>query len=394
MQSSIFETIIILLIICILITTSFRAIKLPAIVGYIVVGILVGPYSFQLVADSHNVRNIAEFGVVFLMFTIGLEFSLRKMIAMKKLVFGLGAIQVLLSLVITTLIGTQFDMSLAETLVVSGIVALSSTAIVMKQLKEQSEIASKHGRNAVGILLFQDLAVIPLLILIPQLANVEIMSLSREMSWAFVKGILAFGIILSLGHWLLRPFFSHVAKTKSLELFTLMSLLITLASAWLTQKLGLSLALGAFLAGMMLSETEFKPQIEADIRPFRDVLLGFFFISVGMQLNINTIIMAWPWVILLLLALVIFKTALITTICYVFDRNKEESLRTGLALAQGSEFGFAVLSLAMHYKLLRPDYSHVILCALLLSMALAPIIISNNQKISHFLLRIKAAQSK
>lgn len=376
------EILILLLVIALLTTSLFRYIKFPAIVGYIFVGILVGPYTLNLISDSHDVRYIAEFGIVFLMFTIGLEFSLSKMIAIKKIVFGYGGIQVVLSTLLTALVGMNLDMTLAEILIVAGIVALSSTAIVLKQLTDQSELYLKHGINSLGILLFQDLAVIPLLILIPRLENIEIFGLTEEISWAFVKGVLAFMILVSIGRWVLRPLFYFIAKAKSLELFTLLTLFITLSAAWLTEELGLSMALGAFLAGMMLSETEFRHQIETDIRPFKDVLLSFFFISVGMQLDISIVFDAWPWVLLLLLALAVFKSLLISTICFIFDRDKTSALRTGLTLAQGSEFGFVILTSAMSYNLLRQEYAQVILCALLISMALAPIIISHNRKLA------------
>lgn len=387
MNFSSLEILILLLTISLLTTSVFRTLNFPAIVGYIVAGVLVGPYTFDLVSDSHDVRYIAEFGIVFLMFTIGLEFSLSKMIAIKKIVFGYGGIQVFLSTLVTAAIGMNFDMTLAEVLVVAGIVALSSTAIVLKQLSDQGELYQKHGINALGILLFQDLAVIPLLILIPQLQNIALVGLTYELTWAFVKGVLAFVIIVSFGRWILKPLFYFIAKGKSLELFTILTLFITLSAAWLTHTLGLSMALGAFLAGMMLSETEFHHQIETDIRPFKDVLLSFFFISIGMQLNVSIVFDAWQWVILLLLALLLFKSLLITAICYIFDHDQKSAWRTGITLAQGSEFGFVILSSAMAYNLLRPEYAQVILCALLVSMALAPILIHKNRRFANALIR-------
>lgn len=387
MQLSILEIILILLMTSIVVSGVFRILKLPVIVGYLIVGVVVGPFMMQVIPDNQDIKDLAEFGVVFLMFTIGLEFSLSKMLEMRKTVFLYGGLQVLLTTIATALVGIQFDMSLSEVLIVGGIVALSSTAIVLKQLNDQGDLYLPHGLNAVGILLFQDLAVIPLLILIPSLQNIELIGLGQELGWATLKGILALVIILSFGRWVLRPAFYSIGKIRSLEIFTLLTLLVTLGSAWLTHLLGLSLALGAFLAGMMLGETEFKHQIETDIRPFKDVLLGFFFITIGIQLDLHVVIGAWPWVILLLLALIIFKTILIFCITYVFERNTNSAFRTGLILAQGGEFGFAILSLALSYSVLPEAYAQVILCALLLSMTLAPIIIRYNEKISHLFFR-------
>lgn len=387
MQLSILEIILILLITSITVSSLFRFLKFPVIVGYLTVGVVVGPFMMQVIPDTQDIKDLAEFGVVFLMFTIGLEFSLSKMLEMKKTVFIYGGLQVFLTTIATALVGIQFNMTLAEVLIVGGIVALSSTAIVLKQLNDQGELYLPHGLNAVGILLFQDLAVIPLLILIPNLQNIEMIGLVQELGWATLKGMLALVIILIFGRWILRPAFYSIVKMRSLEIFTLLTLLVTLGAAWLTHLLGLSLALGAFLAGMMLGETEFKHQIETDIRPFRDVLLGFFFITIGIQLDLQVVVGAWQWVILLLVALIIFKTILIVSICYVFDRNLNSSFRTGLILAQGGEFGFAILSLALNYRVLPDAYAQVILCALLLSMTLAPIVIRYNNKISNLLFR-------
>ncbi len=376
MELTIFDTVLVLLTIALVVNSVFKSIQFPAIIGYILIGAFAGPHALSLVSDLKDVREIAEFGVVFLMFTIGLEFSLSRMMAMKRIVLGYGGLQVFLCSMATALIGLQFDMSLPEILVVSSIVALSSTAIVLKQLTDQNEINLKHGQKAIGILLFQDLAVIPVLIMIPQLVDVNPMGLTKEIAWACVKGVLALIIILSAGRFALRPIYHFIAQTRSLELFTLLTLLVTLASAWLTHFLGLSMALGAFLAGMMLAETEFKHQIETDIRPFKDVLLGFFFLSVGMQLNYHIIVEAWGWVALLVMALVALKAVIIFGISLGFSRNLKDSVSLGLILAHGGEFGFAILASSMSYELLRPDYAQVILCALLVSMMLAPIMIT------------------
>lgn len=381
MGFALLDSIIILLVVAFIVTSVFRYFNLPVIVGYLIVGIFVGPHALAWVADSDITRDIAEFGIVFLLFTIGLEFSLAKLLSMKKLVFVYGGMEVLLAILITAIIGKCIGMTLTETIVIGCVVAMSSTAIALKQLKEQLEINTPHGNAALGILLFQDLAVIPVLILIPSLVDVHSYLLLKSLSWALLKGAAAFILILTLGRWVLRPLFFRIAETHSIELFTLTVLLVTLGFAWFTHFLGLSLALGAFLAGMMLGETEFRHQIEAEVRPFRDIFLGLFFISIGMQLNIAVVQYAWVWILLLFFALVIFKFLLITGIGLLLKQAKDTAMQTGIILAQGGEFGFAILSLALTYKLLPNDYAQVILCAILMSMMIAPILIRYNQAI-------------
>ncbi|CAN5374488.1 monovalent cation:proton antiporter family protein [soil metagenome] len=385
---SVFEGTLILLALAIFVSVLFRRLQIPTLLGYICVGILVGPYTLGWFVDSTSTNELAEFGVVLLLFTIGLEFSLARLVAMKFTVFGYGGLQVLLSIVITTAMGMLLGMTWPQSLVIGSVVAMSSTAIVTKLLADQAELDSDHGQNAMGILLFQDLAVIPLLIMIPSLAGsggVEHPLFSTALVWALFKGILAVVIILSIGHWVLRPLFYQILARRSAELFTLTALFVTLSAAWLTQKLGLSLALGAFLAGMMIGETEFRHQIEADIRPFRDVLLALFFISIGLQFNPHILVTAWSWTLLLLGALIVFKVLLVSGLGRVLQYNKVTALRTGLLLAQGGEFGFAILALVLSYHLLPKDYGEVILAALVLSMIIAPFVIRYNQKIAKFI---------
>ncbi len=363
-------------------TTLFRHFNLPVIVGYIIVGIFFGPYALAWIANSQVTHDIAEFGIVFLLFTIGLEFSLTRLRSIKKIVFVHGSLEVIFSIIITAVIGMLLGMSVTQVIIVGAIVAMSSTAITLKQLKEQFELDTAQGNAALGILLFQDLAVIPLLILIPSLANTHSFLLLQSLVWAIGKGILVIILILTFGRWVLRPVFFRIADTRSIELFTLTVLFVTLGVAWITHTFGLSLALGAFLAGIMLGETEFRHQIATEVRPFRDVLLGLFFISIGMQLNIALIRDNWPWVIILLAVLIIFKVVLIYLIGILFGHKKETALQTGIILAQGGEFGFVILNLALSYHLLAQDYSQVILCAVLFSMILAPILIRFNKNIA------------
>lgn len=367
--------------------------KLPPILGYLAVGVLVGPHGLGLIADSEHTRGIAEFGVVFLLFTIGLEFSLSQMMRMKGVVLGLGGAQVIVTTALTALVGVYFGLSLEGALILGGVVTMSSTALVVKQLTDQIELHTRHGRNTVGILLFQDLMVIPFLILAATSASAETPS-ALTVIYAVAKGALALAVILAVGHWVLRPLFHGVARFRSTELFSLTVLLITLGSAWLTNQLGLSLALGAFVAGMMMGETEFRHQVEAEVRPFRDVLLGLFFITVGMLLDLSILPKYWAWVMLLLTALILFKIVIITLLCRLGGWNNAVALRTGLVLAHGGEFGFAILTLAISGGNIEQLHGQVVLAALLISMALSPLLIRANGRIAAWLLPKAVTLSK
>ena len=277
--------IVLLLGLSVITVSVARRLHFPPILSYIIVGAIVGPGGFSLIENEENIHFLAEFGIVFLLFAIGLEFSLAQMNAMRNLVFGLGALQVFITGAVFYLIGMLAGLDTETNIVIACAFALSSTAIVIKQLTEQGEIQSRHGRSAVGILIFQDIMAIPLLILIPALAMTQgESSLGTTLGLSFLKGLLVAVLMFLLGRYVLRPLFHEVASAKSTELFMLTVLFVALGSALVTEEIGLSLTLGAFLAGMMLGETEYRHQIEADIRPFQDVLLGLFFITVGMMI--------------------------------------------------------------------------------------------------------------
>jgi CPA2 family monovalent cation:H+ antiporter-2 len=387
MDITILETILSVFFAALLVTVVFRQLHLPVILGYLLVGAIVGPHAIGLVPDSQYIKNLAEFGIVLLMFTIGLNFSLPKLFALRFSVFVVGGLQVLLTILITTLTMQFIGMAPLPAIVIGCIAAMSSTAIVVKQLQDQRELYTPHGLSAIGVLLFQDLAVIPFIILIPSIHNTSQHNLALILFWALVKGILAILLIFTVGRWLLRPLFHLIAKTRAIELFTLMVLMVTLTSAWLTHTLGLSFALGAFLAGIMLAETEFRHQIEIEIRPFRDILLGLFFITIGMLTNISAWHLTWTWILLMLGAIVVVKMAVVTIVSRVSGSDGPTSLRTGLILAQGSEFGFALLTLALSNDVLPADYGQVILAALLISIAFSPALIYFNKSIAAFFFR-------
>lgn len=377
MNDIIFEEIIILLTLAVFAIACLKRFNVAPILAYLVVGMIVSPYGLGLIDDRQDVRFIAEFGVVFLMFTVGLEFSLAKLIALKKEVLGLGGSQVLITSIIAGSIDWYFSQSLKEAIIIGGIIALSSTAIVTKQLSEQLELNSRHGHLAVSILIFQDIAVIPFLVLIPTFAGDEPLLLSMEIN-TLLKSSVILLLMLAIGHWILRPLLRTIANIRSAELFTLSVLLIALAAAWATHGAGLSLALGSFIAGMMLSETEYRHQIEVDIRPFQDILLGLFFITVGMLLDLSALLPQLHWVILIAFLLIFTKTLIITFLSYLFGASPGVSLRTGLILNQGGEFGFALLTLALSYNLLQQETTQIVLAVIIVSMMLTPWIIHNS----------------
>ena len=377
-----FDSILVLMGVAVVLLALFRYLRLPQLLAYLVAGVLVGPYGLGWIPDVAGTRTLAEFGLVFLMFTIGLEFSLPKLLAMKQTVFGLGGAQVLISCAVFGFIAWKLGVPAAGAIVIGGVLALSSTAIVMKLLIEQLEQNSRHGRHAFGVLLFQDLIVVPFLILIPALGGAGDQSVWPTFGWVLLKSVLVLAAILLVGRWLFKPLFHEIASARLREFFMLSVLLLTLTAAWITQTAGLSLALGAFLAGMMLGETEYRHQVEADILPFRDILLGLFFVTVGMQLDTHMLSAQWFWILAAVAGLLVFKTALIALLGRLFKIELGVALRTGLVLSQGGEFGFALLLQANEFKLLDAQASQFVLATVVLSMMLAPMIVRHNGRLA------------
>jgi len=376
-----FDSILILLGVAVVLLAAFRYVRLPQVLAYLAAGVLVGPYGLGWIPDVSATRTLAEFGLVFLMFTIGLEFSLPKLVSMKSTVFGLGGAQVLISCLAFGFVAWGLGVPVAGAIVIGGILAMSSTAIVMKLLIEQLEQNSRHGRHAFGVLLFQDLVVVPFLILIPALAG-DGDPVWQTLGVALLKSALVLVAILSVGRWLLRPLFHEIASARLREYFMLSVLLLTLAAAWITQAAGLSLALGAFLAGMMLGETEYRHQVEADILPFRDILLGLFFVTIGMQLDTAFLAAHWLLILAAVAGLLVFKTALIAVLGRAFRMEPGVALRTGLVLSQGGEFGFALLLVASEHRLLDPSAAQLVLATVVLSMMAAPVVVRYNGRLA------------
>lgn len=358
----------------------FRTLGLPPIMGYLLVGAVMGPHALGWVPDTPQTRHLAEFGVVFLMFSIGLEFSLARLYRMKRIVFGLGTAQVVVSMLVAMLLARLLGVSWLAGIALGGALAMSSTAILSKLLADRGELDAPHGREVIGVLLFQDIAVVPLLVLIPALTQpVDVMA--QALLLAGLKAALLLGLVLFVGQRVLSAWFYRVARTKSSELFMLNVLLITLGMAWVTEQAGLSLALGAFTAGMLIGETDYRIQVAEDIKPFRDVLLGLFFVSIGMRLNLTQLATEWPKVIGLLVALIFFKLAIAGGFSRLFGSLPGTALRSGLWLCAGGEFGFVVLAQSGEVDLLTPLQLQPVLAALVLSLLLAPLVVQFSDRL-------------
>ncbi|MGP1716959.1 MAG: cation:proton antiporter [Methylophilus sp.] len=364
----------------------FRILGLPAILAYFAIGIVLGPHALGLLEDEETGRQVAEFGIVFLMFSIGLEFSLPKLYAMRKTLFGLGGGQVILTLLVSLLLGKVAGLSLTTAFIIGAALTMSSTAIVSKILMERVDLNSRHGRLSIGVLLFQDLAVIPILVLIQTLG-------AHSNNWLDVLGLtlLKSSILLFLlfkfGKNILNFWFELVAKQRSRELFVLNVLMVTLLMSAATNFAGLSYALGAFVAGMLISETKYRYQVESDIAPFRDILLGLFFISVGMLLDVRVILEHAGLIVLLLAVYLLFKIALIAFLTKFYGFEMGVGVRTGIILGQAGEFTFVILALGLQTHLIDGDALQLVLSVAVLSMLVAPFIIQYNGRIARYLVK-------
>jgi len=369
--------------------TVVRRLALPTSVAYLVVGLVLGPHALGVVSDSGTTRLLAELGVAFLLFTLGLEFSLPRMLAMRREVFGLGALQVSATAAVFAVLAHLLGVPWLVAIVLGGAIAMSSTALLLQQLTERAEINRTHGRLAFAMLLFQDLAFVPFLALGAMLAAGQDHFLLGESVVAIIGGMLSIVVVLAAGRWLLRPLFHEIAHSRLRELFTLAVLLVVLASAWVSFLAGLSFALGAFLSGMMLAETEYRHQIEAAIRPFRDLLLGLFFVSVGMLLDLQLLgrVSELGLMLLMLLTMVVFKAAIAAVVTRPFTNSRFKALRTGIVMAIGGEFGVALCTILLQAHLLPDSGGEALLVAIVLSMVLSPLILNNNKRVARFLLR-------
>jgi CPA2 family monovalent cation:H+ antiporter-2 len=359
----------------VLIVWLFRRLHLPAILAYLVAGMLVGDHGLALAQDHVDYDHFAELGIVFLLFTLGLEFSLPKLIAMRHLVVTVGSLQVGISMLFFIIIALLAGQSFSSAFVIGGVLALSSTAIVIRQLSESGAMKRKSGQISVAVLLFQDVAVVPLLIIIPMFTQDSNTSMIFALLVALIKGVFVVGLLLMSGKWLLPRLFNLVAQVRTDELFVLTTLLVTLAASALTQWFGLSMALGAFLAGMMLGESQYKHQLEADIRPYRDILLGLFFVTVGMKLDIGVLFSSPFTIFTILVGFMLVKVLVVKMLAVKAGELTKDSWASGFMLAQMGEFGFVLIALATQVNVIPLDVASQLLGAGVVSMAITPFMI-------------------
>jgi len=363
--------VLIFLMAAVTVVPIFKRFNTSPILGYLAAGILVGPHGFAAIQDSQNAEILAEFGVVFLLFMIGLELSAESLRAMSRYVFGLGALQVFITGALIASVAWLLGFDVDGAMIIGGGLALSSTAFVIQLLLEKGERASVHGNTSFAVLLFQDLAIVPLLILTTLLGQGEGSILSALGVAALEASAVLIGVVI-IGRLILRPIYRIVAETRSSELFIATTLLVVLGTGWLMSLAGISMVLGAFLAGLLLSETEYKHQVGADIRPFRGLLLGLFFMTVGMSINLALIQSELATISLLVVALMLGKSLITFILCKVFGLSTETSLRTGLILSQGGEFGFILFMTASALGLLAVETAQTLLAAVAITMVATP----------------------
>lgn len=362
---------------------AFQRLRIPPVLGYLLVGVLLGPHTPGPVIEGHQLRLLAEYGIVFLLFTIGLNFSLPQIRALRHTVFWLGTAQVVLTTAVVGLLAWLAGLAPSAAFVVGAVFAQSSSTIIGKQLEDQREEHSRHGRLALAMSVFQDVTAVPFVVVIPVLGlTVVADGVALSLGWAVVKAALALGGVYLAGRWLMQPFFHAITARRSAELFTLTVLFVSLAAAWVTSSLGLSMAFGAFLAGMMLGETEFRHQIESAIRPFRDVLLGLFFIGIGMLFDLSALPRIWHLALGGALLLMASKTLLVAPIVRLAGSDPLSAWRSALLLAVGGEFGFALLAIAGQTDVIGGRIEQVALMSVLLSMILGPLLIRYSEALS------------
>ena len=365
----------------------FQRLKMATIVSYIAVGVIIGPSALGLIDDPSRFDFLAEFGVVFLLFSLGLEFSLSKMLRLKFAIFGVGGVQVLTCTAVFALAVYLWGASLNAAIMIGGALALSSTAIVTRELLNNRELHSLHGQLSVGVLLFQDLIAVVFLILVPVLgtgANAEPganTSLAAALTQAALYSLLLSALLLAAGHYILPLIYREVAKSQSDEIFVLTTLVIVLLAAWLTHSFHLSMALGGFVIGMMLGEGPFKYQIENDVKPFKNILLGLFFVTIGMLIDLSLFVEYWPRILLFTVALILIKVIVVAGVVKLLGHSASDALSVGLTLGQAGEFGLALMALALLNGIVPPDQSSFIILIAIFSMVASPFLIRHASKL-------------
>lgn len=382
MSEDIFQQFLIILTFSLLGAILFRRLRLATIVAYIAAGVLIGPFSLDLIETPEQFSFLAEFGVVFLLFALGLEFNLGKMLAMRFAVFGVGGVQVATCTLIFASAVYLWGATLSAAIMIAGALALSSTAIVTRELLNNRQLHNLHGQLSVGVLIFQDLVAVVFLALVPVLGGSQDVSLANALLVAAVSATTLLAILLAAGKWILPLVYTEVSKSNSQEIFLLSTLVIVLLAAWLTHSFNLSMALGAFIIGMMLGESPFKYQVESDIRPFKDILLGLFFVTIGLNLDLSLLLDYWPRIIVLTIGLVGLKTIVVALVVRLLGFGTQDAVTVGLNLAQAGEFGLALMALALINGIVPPDQASFIILVATFSMVVSPFLIRHATWIS------------
>ncbi|ONI55834.1 MULTISPECIES: monovalent cation:proton antiporter-2 (CPA2) family protein [unclassified Wolbachia] len=366
--------IIILLSAAVFIVIAFWKMNISPVLGYFVAGAVIGSHGFNLIHSAEAMDNLAEFGVVFLLFIIGLELTFERLIAMRIHVFGFGSLQVIVTMVAIWCIALAFGVNTNIATVIGGGLALSSTAIVLQVLQEKGSQASQVGRLSIAVLLMQDFAVVPLIVLVPLLTGNSEHSLISSLAGSLVQAAIALVLIFITGRLLLRPLFSVIAKMESNEVFISTTLLIVLGAAFITEQFHLSLALGAFVAGLLVAETEYRHSVEHAVLPFKDLFLGLFFMTVGMSINTELLLNKLPLITLLSIILIVLKTSIIYILCRFFGFKSAPAIQAGLLLSQGGEFAFILFRLADELNVLPSEIAQVLMMVTTVTMAFTPLL--------------------
>ncbi len=380
-DSSYLHDILVLLFASVAIVIIFKQLRLSPALGYLVAGAMIGPFGFGILNSSESTKSIADLGVVFLLFAIGLELNFEKLVKMRKYVLGFGGLQVILTTALIAYIAHEFfDISQETAIVIGSALSLSSTAIVLQIISENGEETTRVGRLSFSILLLQDLAVIPILVLLPLLSKTEI-KIGSALGGAVSDAVIALAIIFAVGRLLLRPIYRLVAEVKSDVLFLSVTLIIVLGSASLSSYFGLSSAFGAFTAGLMVAETEYKYRVEEEIMSLKSLLLGLFFMTIGMSFQLNFLLSSLHNIILVALGLILVKALIITALCKVFRFPLAPAIHTGLLLSQGSEFAFVVFIMAVNQNFMEPNLAQFLATVVTVTMAITPLLASFGRKI-------------
>tara|TARA_R110002049_G_scaffold21045_29_gene77491 strand:- start:35583 stop:37286 length:1704 start_codon:yes stop_codon:yes gene_type:complete len=371
--------ILLLLAVAIAIVVTFQRLHIPTSLGYLLVGVVLGPYTMGPVVSMPELQTLAEFGVVFLLFTIGLNYSIPQLNALRHQILGLGTGQVVFTTLVAGTVMWMVGLPVAAAFVFGAVFAQSSTTIISSLLTEQGEENSQHGRLGLAMSVFQDVTAVPFLVIIPVLGMaVTADVLALTVAAALAKAVLAFVLVFFAGRWLLGPLFHLVTRRNSLETFTLAILLVALFAAWTTNSLGLSLAFGGFLAGMMLGETEFRHQVESSVSPFRDVLLGLFFIGIGMRFDPSSIQPIWQWAVFGALLILVSKILIVALMVHRTTADKRVAWRTGLMMSVGGEFGLALIAIALDAQVLDIELGQIAITSVLLAMVAGALLIRFN----------------